>query len=98
MEIGLVGLGRMGGNIARRLITKGGHTVAAYDQDLDAVSNLAAQGAIACVSLSDLIAKLAPPRAVWLMLPAGAVTEQTLATLAAAMAPDDTLIDGGNGF
>jgi len=98
MEIGLVGLGRMGGNIARRLIARGGHSVAVYDQNSKAVSDLAAHGAIACGSLRELIGKLAPPRTVWLMLPAGAVTEETVAALATAMARGDTLIDGGNSF
>jgi 6-phosphogluconate dehydrogenase len=98
MEIGLVGLGRMGGNIARRLMTNGKHRVAVYDHSPKAVTDLAAQGAAACSSLADLVGKLAAPRTIWLMLPAGAVTEETVTTLAAALSPGDTLIDGGNSF
>lgn len=98
MEIGLVGLGRMGGNIARRLMTKSGHRVVVYDTNPQAVSDLAAAGAIASSSLQDLAGRLAAPRVVWLMLPAGAITEETVTTLSAALAPGDTLIDGGNSF
>jgi 6-phosphogluconate dehydrogenase len=98
MEIGLVGLGRMGGNIARRLMTKGGHSVVVYDTNPQAVSDLAKAGAIAASSLQDLAGRLAAPRVVWLMLPAGAITEDAVTTLKAALAPGDTLIDGGNSF
>ncbi|MEW6643959.1 MAG: phosphogluconate dehydrogenase (NAD(+)-dependent, decarboxylating) [Pseudomonadota bacterium] len=98
MQIGLVGLGRMGGNITRRLITKGQHQVAVYDQNPKAVSELAAVGATVSASLEDLVKKLRTPRVVWVMLPAGAITESTIATLSAAMAPGDTIIDGGNTF
>lgn len=98
MEIGLVGLGRMGGNIARRLMTKGGHRVVVYDTNPQAVSDLAEAGAIAASSLQDLAGRLAAPRVVWLMLPAGAITEEAVTTLKAALAPGDTLIDGGNSF
>jgi 6-phosphogluconate dehydrogenase len=98
MEIGLVGLGRMGGNIARRLMTKGGHRVVVYDTNPQAVSDLAEAGAIAAISLQDLAGRLAAPRVVWLMLPAGAITEEAVTTLKAALAPGDTLIDGGNSF
>jgi len=98
MEIGLVGLGRMGGNIARRLMTKGGHRVVVYDTNPQAVSDLAKAGAIAASSLQDLAGRLAAPRVVWLMLPAGAITEEAVTTLKAALAPSDTLIDGGNSF
>lgn len=98
MEIGLVGLGRMGGNIARRLMTKGGHRVVVYDTNPQAVSDLAKAGAIAASSLQDLAGRLAAPRVVWLMLPAGAITEEAVTTLKAALAPGDTLIDGGNSF
>ncbi|MDR3466318.1 MAG: decarboxylating 6-phosphogluconate dehydrogenase [Xanthobacteraceae bacterium] len=98
MEIGLVGLGRMGGNIARRLMTNGRHRVVVYDHSPKAVTDLATHGATACSSLADLVAKLAAPRTIWLMLPAGAVTEETVTTLAAALSQGDTLIDGGNSF
>jgi 6-phosphogluconate dehydrogenase len=98
MQIGLIGLGRMGGNITRRLITRGKHTVAVFDQNPKAISELASDGATACSSLDDMIKKLAPPRTVWVMLPAGRITEETIATLAAAMSRGDTIIDGGNTF
>jgi len=98
MQIGLVGLGRMGGNITRRLITKGQHQVVVYDQNAKAVGDLAAVGATASASLEDLVKKLRAPRVVWVMLPAGTITETTIATLSAAMAPGDTIIDGGNTF
>jgi 6-phosphogluconate dehydrogenase len=98
MDIGLVGLGRMGGNIARRLMTKGSHGVAVFDQNPKAVAELAGHGATACASLEDLVKKLAPPRTVWVMLPAGTITEHTIATLSAAMTRGDTIIDGGNTF
>lgn len=98
MEIGLVGLGRMGGNIARRLMTKGGHRVVVYDTNPQAVSDLAAAGAIASNSLQDLAGRLAAPRVVWLMLPAGPITEEAVTTLKTTLAPGDTLIDGGNSF
>ncbi|MGO4711216.1 phosphogluconate dehydrogenase (NAD(+)-dependent, decarboxylating) [Bradyrhizobium sp. 2TAF24] len=98
MQIGLVGLGRMGGNITRRLITKGQHQVVVYDQNPKAVGDLAAAGATASASLEDLVKKLRAPRVVWVMLPAGTITETTIATLSAALAPGDVIIDGGNTF
>jgi 6-phosphogluconate dehydrogenase len=97
MEIGLVGLGRMGRNIARRLMTKG-HTVVVFDQDRKALSELGSQGASSCLSLQDLVRKLAQPRVIWIMLPAGKDTENTITALGADMAPDDTIIDGENTF
>jgi 6-phosphogluconate dehydrogenase len=97
MQIGMIGLGKMGGNIARRLM-RDKHTVVAFDRDKDAIAALASEGATAADSLSDLIAKLAAPRVIWLMLPAGAPTEATVEALLAACAPGDTIIDGGNSF
>jgi 6-phosphogluconate dehydrogenase len=95
MQLGLVGLGRMGGNMARRLMS-GGHEVVAYDRDAGAVTALAASGAVAAASLDDLVARLAPPRAVWVMVPAGEATEQTVIALGNVLANGDAIIDGGN--
>ncbi len=97
MEIGIVGLGRMGANIARRLM-RGGHSVAAYDKNPDTVTGLAREGAKPASSLQDLTAKLGSPRAVWLMLPAGAITEEAIAELSRHLSAGDTLLDGGNTF
>jgi len=95
MEIGMVGLGRMGANMARRLM-RGGHTVAAFDLDARAVEQIRGEGAVGASSLRDLVARLAPPRAAWLMLPAGEPTDKTIEQLAALLAPGDVVIDGGN--
>lgn len=97
MQIGLVGLGRMGANIARRLM-RGGHSIVVYDRDAAAVERLAAEGATAASGLADLAARLQPPRAVWIMLPAGAPTEGAVDELAARLAEGDAVIDGGNTF
>ncbi len=97
MEIGIVGLGRMGANIARRLM-RGGHSVVAFDISADAVAALAREGATGADSLAGLAAALKPPRAIWLMLPAGKITEQTIGELARHLNAADTLIDGGNTF
>src|SRR5438045_672520 len=95
MQLGLIGLGRMGGNMARRLAA-GGHTVVAWDRSADAVAALHADHIVGSASIDDLLGKLDPPRAVWVMVPAGAPTEQTINTLAARMVPGDVVIDGGN--
>lgn len=97
MQVGIVGLGRMGGNIALRLM-RAGHACAVHDLDPAAVSALAARGATGAGSLKELVAALAPPRTVWLMLPAGAVTEQAVAALADLLGPGDTVVEGGNSF
>jgi len=97
MDIGIVGLGRMGGNIARRLM-RGGHRCIVLDRNADAVKDVAAAGASAAADAADMLAKLAPPRAVWLMLPAGAITEKVVADISALMRAGDILIDGGNSF
>ena len=78
MELGIVGLGRMGANMARRLM-KDGHTIVAYDVSADAVKALEGEGATGASSLEDLAAKLSAPRSVWVMVPAGDITEQTVA-------------------
>ncbi|MBB2895164.1 phosphogluconate dehydrogenase (NAD(+)-dependent, decarboxylating) [Pseudomonas sp. AS2.8] len=97
MQLGIIGLGRMGGNIARRLM-KHGHEVAVYDRSAETVAGLGKEGAITADSLDDVIAALAQPRAIWVMLPAGAPTEQTIAELADRLAPGDVIIDGGNSY
>jgi len=95
MEIGMIGLGRMGSNMARRLL-EGGHRVAVYDALKTAVSRLVENGAEGVDSLTTLVSKLSPPRAVWVMVPSGEITENTIDGLSKAMAKGDTIIDGGN--
>jgi 6-phosphogluconate dehydrogenase len=97
MQLGMVGLGRMGGNIAQRLL-RNGHSCVVYDKSTEAVAALAGKGATGSGSLADLAAKLAAPRIVWLMLPAGKVTEDAVHELGSALQPGDIVIDGGNGF
>ncbi|MGH7942228.1 MAG: phosphogluconate dehydrogenase (NAD(+)-dependent, decarboxylating) [Limisphaerales bacterium] len=96
MQLGMVGLGRMGANMVRRLI-KGGHQCVVYDRSPEAVKNLAAEKAIGAASPADFIKALAKPRAVWLMVPAG-VVDETIASLIPLLEPEDTLIDGGNSY
>ncbi|YCI06178.1 decarboxylating 6-phosphogluconate dehydrogenase (plasmid) [Ensifer sp. D2-11] len=97
MEMGVIGLGRMGANIARRL-GRAGHRCTVYDRNADAVHALADEGAQAASSLEDLVAMLGAPRAVWVMLPAGDATEETIRCLRKIMSIDDIIIDGGNTF
>jgi 6-phosphogluconate dehydrogenase len=97
MQLGMVGLGRMGGNIVRRLTQKG-HACVVYDRDANAVSKLAGEGMTGSKDLADFVAKLDQPRTIWLMLPAGKITEDTVATLKPMLATGDVLIDGGNSF
>ena len=97
MQIGIVGLGRMGANIARRLLRAGHHAVV-YNRTAAAAEALVSEGAIAAADLADMLAKLEAPRAVWVMLPAGAPTEAAVAELAGLLQPADTVIDGGNTF
>jgi len=97
MQLGMIGLGRMGGNIVRRLMA-GGHECVVYDHADAAVAALAGEGAVASSGLEEMVAKLAAPRAVWVMLPAGGPTEATVKALAALLAPGDIIIDGGNSF
>jgi 6-phosphogluconate dehydrogenase len=97
MEIAMIGLGRMGGNMARRLL-RGGHRVVMFDRNAAAGSDIKSseKGGDVAGSLPDLVQKLAAPRHVWVMLPAGEITEGTLKELSGLMSPDDTIIDGGN--
>jgi len=96
MQLGMIGLGRMGANMVRRLM-RGGHSCVVYDRTAAAVQSLGAEGATGAVRLDELVAKLATPRAIWLMVPAAAVDE-TLEALVPKLAPGDIVIDGGNSF
>ena len=95
MEIGMIGLGRMGSNMARRLLD-GGHHVVVYDPIKEATEALVAQGATGSVSITNLVEKLTPPRAIWLMVPSGEPTESTIDSVAAELSQADVVIDGGN--
>jgi 6-phosphogluconate dehydrogenase len=96
MQIGMIGLGRMGGNMVARLL-KAGHHVVAFDQSADAVARAEGEGAAGAHSLEELVEKLTDsPRAVWVMVPAGDPTSRTIATLAGLCRPGDIVIDGGN--
>ena len=97
MQLGMVGLGRMGANIARRLM-RNGHRCVVYDRNREAVEALGREGATPASSLQDLVAKLEQPRAAWVMLPAGAPTEDTVTELCRLMEQGDIVIDGGNTF
>ena len=97
MQLGMIGLGRMGGNIVRRLM-KHGHTTVVYDKDEKAVAGLAADGAAGAKALEDFVKKLEKPRTAWVMLPAGRITEETIEALAKLMEAGDVIIDGGNTF
>jgi 6-phosphogluconate dehydrogenase len=97
MQLGIVGLGRMGANIARRLMREG-HDCAVFDRDPAPGRQLEAEGADTAADLAGLVAALAPPRAVWVMLPSGAVTENAIRELADLLEPGDVIIDGGNSF
>ena len=95
MQIAMIGLGRMGGNMVTRLV-QGGHQVVAYDRSPEAVQTSVDHGASGANSLQDLVSKLQAPRAVWVMVPAGDPTEGTITELAGILSPGDTIIDGGN--
>ena len=97
MQLGVIGLGRMGGNIVRRLM-QDGHDCVVWDRDAAAVKALAGDGATGAVNIEDLAAKLQAPRAVWIMLPAGGATEAAIQQLADRFSSGDTVIDGGNSF
>ncbi|SEL26712.1 phosphogluconate dehydrogenase (NAD(+)-dependent, decarboxylating) [Nitrosovibrio tenuis] len=95
MELGMIGMGRMGGPMSQRLL-RGGHRVIGYARHLDALRQLEEKGVIPASSLEDLIARLKAPRAVWLMIPAGGAVDETIAALRPLLQSDDVIIDGGN--
>src|SRR5438094_4089208 len=97
MQIGMIGLGRMGSNMARRL-ANGGHQCVVFDRNRETVDAVAKQGPTGAYSLEEVVEKLSPPRAVWIMLPSGAPTEQTVLALSKLLQPSDAIIDGGNSF
>ena len=97
MTIGMIGLGRMGGNMVRRLL-RAGHKCVVYDLSPENVAGLAREGAIGASSYDDLIGKLEAPRAIWIMVPAGDATEKTVHALADRLSAGDTIIDGGNSY
>jgi 6-phosphogluconate dehydrogenase len=95
MELGFIGLGKMGMNMVTRL-RRDQHRVVAYDRSSDLIKQAEGQGAIGSSSLADLVSKLSAPRAVWVMVPSGAPTEETIQAVAALLQPGDTIVDGGN--
>ena len=97
MQLGMVGLGKMGANMTRRLM-RGGHQVVVSDLSADNIKNIAKEGAVASSSLDDFVSKLNPPRIAWLMVPAGGPTEQTVQALSQRFQKGDILIDGGNSY
>jgi 6-phosphogluconate dehydrogenase len=97
MELGMIGLGKMGGFMTERLV-KGGHRVVGFDRDAAVVQSIAAKGAVASNSLEYMIAQLKAPRIIWLMVPSGAPVDQTIDLLTPHLAPGDTIIDGGNSY
>src|SRR5689334_10385205 len=96
MQLGMIGLGRMGANMVRRLM-RAGHQCVVFDMNAANVQALAGEGAVGATSLDDFVSKLQAPRAAWLMVPA-AVVDKTLADLAPRMKAGDTIIDGGNSY
>ncbi len=97
MELGMVGLGKMGGNITRRLL-QGGHHVVAFDPRPEAVGELVAQGASGAGSLAAMVKDLKTPRVVWIMVPSGQITEDTIKAVGELLSTGDTVIDGGNSY
>ena len=95
MELGIIGLGRMGGNMVQRLL-QGGHRVVGHDANVEAVQTVIQQGGVGAASIADLATQLTAPRAVWVMVPAGEPTESTINALAGTLSPGDVIIDGGN--
>src|SRR6201991_1469401 len=96
MQLGMIGLGRMGANLTRRLM-RDGHRVVVYDVNADAVKALAAEGASGTTTLADFVNALEKPRNIWIMIPAG-IVDQTLEQLVPLLDADDTIIDGGNSY
>ena len=97
MELGMVGLGRMGGNMSRRLMRQG-HKMFVWDASPAPVEALAKEGAAGAKTLAEMVRAMQTPRAVWIMLPAGAITDATVTELSQLLASGDTVIDGGNSY
>src|SRR6185503_16432441 len=97
MQLGMIGLGRMGSNMVRRLM-RAGHSCVVYDRSADAVAGLAKEGAAGSASLDDFVARLEAPRAAWIMVPAGAPTEGVVNELASRFQAGDAIVDGGNSY
>jgi 6-phosphogluconate dehydrogenase len=95
MELAMIGLGKMGANMTRRLL-KGGHRVVVFDPRAEAVQELAGEGAVGAASLDELVGRLSAPRSVWVMVPSGQITEDTVQSLAGLLSAGDTILDGGN--
>jgi len=95
MQLGMIGLGRMGGNMVRRLM-RGGHECVVWDHSATSINQLAGEGAIGAESLDGFVSKLSKPRAIWIMVPAGSATEKTVTDLSTRIEGGDTIIDGGN--
>jgi len=98
MQLGMIGLGRMGSNLVRRVLRERDHECVVYDRDAAVVTALAGEGATGASSVKDLVAKLTAPRAVWVMVPAGQITDSVIDELAEALDSGDTVIDGGNSY
>src|SRR5919112_2100016 len=97
MQIGMIGLGRMGGNMVRRLL-RGGHECVVYDRNPDVTAAFVAEGATGAATLDEFVAQLQPPRTAWLMVPAGDPTEGLVRELGGRMEKGDTIVDGGNSY
>src|ERR671918_471233 len=97
MQLGMVGLGRMGANMVRRVMADG-HESVVFARSADSIAQLASEGATGAESLDDFVAKLDQPRAAWLMVPAGEITESVVRDLAERLEPGDAIIDGGNTY
>jgi 6-phosphogluconate dehydrogenase len=97
MQLGMVGLGRMGSNLVRRLLPAG-HECVVFDVNRSPVEELVSEGAIGAGSLDELVARVDKPRAVWIMVPAGRIAEQTVRDLGERLEPGDVIIDGGNSY
>jgi len=97
MQLGMVGLGKMGGNMVKRLL-RGGHTLVVTARTAESVAKLVKEGAIGAKDVSELVGQLQPPRIVWVMVPAGEITEQTIMRLTEQLSPGDIIIDGGNSY
>ncbi len=95
MQLGFIGLGKMGGNMVQRLL-QGGHQVVAYDRNQDVVKELASKGAVAATSVAEMVSRLSAPKAIWIMVPSGNPTQETINEVAALLGKGDVIIDGGN--